>query len=287
MGVLDIIDKIGEQEEMITEREIISPVFFNRKIVTQIQGIIMTLDIPKTDPGWYSFKAVDNKEAKVVAPADIDKIQKYLKYLPKVRVILTFKKKKAFFAVPVRGNKWNFPVSELLPVFLFDDTAEEFTKCICRFDGVNLWYDSPDMSSDPIKADYLRESLKKLRIPKRIKHSGLTLEEKIAYNIRYKLEKKVIEEKKKTKIQRDVEFAGGKFVSSKERSDHLYVTYEVDGQKFNSVISKDPTHQVITAGICLTDHATGRAGDKDFDLRSLVAVVREGIKTKQIHRDFI
>jgi hypothetical protein len=284
MNILDTIDRIGVQEEMITEKEIISPIFYNREIITRIEGIIYRLEIPKTDPGWYSFKAINNKRAKVTSPADIDKIQRYLNFLPKVRLILVFKKKKAYFGVPMKSNNWNFKVNDLLPIFLFDDTAEDFAKCICRYDGANLWFDSIDMSGDPIRTDYLRESIKKLRTPGRIKHFGLTLEEKIAYSIKYKLDKKIADEKKKGNIQRDVEYAGGKFIESKERSDHLFVTYEVDGHTFNSVISKDPAHWVITAGICLTDHGTGREGDKDFDLKSLISVIQEGQRSGQISR---
>lgn len=284
MSILDTIERLGEQEETISQKEIVSPVFYNQKIVTRIEGIVLTLDIPKAEPGWYTFKPVDNTKAKIVGPADIDKIQNYLKHLPKIRLILALRKKKAFYSVPMKGNTWNFKMDNLLPVYLFDDTAEEFAKCICRFDGVSLWFDSIDLSEDPIKAQYLRDSLKDLKNPTRIKHSGLTKEEKIAYTIKYKLDKKIIEESKKTKIQRDVEFAGGKFVQSQERSDHHYVTYKVDGETFHSVISKDPKHQVITAGICLTDHNTGRSGDADFDLKSLVSVIREGINTGQISR---
>ena len=140
------------------------------------------------------------------------------------------------------------------------------------------------MSGDPIRTDYLKESLKKLRVPEKIRHPGLILEEKIAYTIKYKLDKRIIEESKKTSIQREVEFAGGKLIYSQERSDHLFITYTVDGQKFSSVISKDPKHQVLTAGICLTDHNTGRAGDKDFDLKSLISVIQEGQRTGQISR---
>lgn len=285
MGILDTIDRIGAQEEMITKKEIISPVFYNREIVTRIEGIVYQLEIPKTDPGWYSFKAIDNKRAKVISPADMDKIQRYLRYLPKVRMILVFKKKKAYFGVPMKGNTWGLKVNDLLPIFLFDDTAEDFTKCICRYDGANLWFDSIDMSGDLIRTDYLRESIKKLRRPDRIKHSGLTLEEKIAYNIKYKIDKKIFEEKKKGSIQKDVEYAGGKFLESKERSDHLFVTYEINGTKFSSVISKDPAHWVITAGICLTNEGTGRVGDKDFDLKSLISVIQEGQRKHQIVRE--
>ncbi len=284
MNILDTIDRMGEKEEMITEREIISPIFYNREIVTRVEGLVYRLKIPRTDPGWYSFKVIDSNRARVKKPADLDQIQRYLKYLPKVRIILTFRKKNEFYGVPMKGNNWGFNISDLLPVLLFDDTAEEFAKCICGYDGENLWYDSVDMSADMIRTNYLRESLKKLRTPERIKHSGLTIEEKIAYSIKYKLDKKILEESKKTKIQRDVEFAGGKFVKSQERSDHLFVTYKVDGQQFSSVISKDPKHQVITAGICLTDNNTGREYDKDFDLKSLISVIREGQGSGQIAR---
>jgi len=284
VGILDIIDKIGKQEDMITEKEIISPVFYNRRIVTQIAGITYSLDIPKIDPGWYSFRAVNSKRARVSAPADIDKIQNYLRYLPKVRLILTFRKKEIFYGTPMKGNNYGFKVSDLLPIYLFDDTAEEFSKCICRFDGANLWFDSIDMSGDPIKTDYLRESLKILRYPNRIRYTGLTVEEKIAYNIKYELDQKIIEDSKKGSIQRDIEHAGGKHLETKERSDHLFVTYEVDGERFNSIISKEDGHRVITAGICLTDYDSGESGDTKFDLKSLISVIREGQQTRQINK---
>lgn len=282
--VLNIIGRIGEQENKITEKVFISPVFYNNKIATSIERIIYSFDIPSMEPGWYRFQPIDNKKAKNIGNAELDEIQKYFKFLPKVRIILVFKKHKAYYGVPLKNNKFSFDISELIPVYLFDDTATDLAKCICRFDGANLWFDSLDFSGDPARTDYLIESIKKLRDPKRIKYTGLTLEEKIAYNIKYKYDKRIAEEEKKTKIQKDVEFGGGKFIESKERSDHIYVTYEVDGQKFSTIVSKDPGHRVITAGICLTDHRTGREGDSDYDLKALISVIREGKKTHQISR---
>lgn len=282
--IFNLIDRIGEQENIITEKVIISPVFYNTRITTRIEHIVYFFDIPPIEPGWYKFKPIDNKKAEIIGQAELDEIQHYFKFLPRIRLILTFRKQKIYFGVPMKSNHFSFDISNLLPIYLFDDTATDFIKCICRYDGANLWYESIDFSNDIAKTDYLEESLKKLRDPKRIRYIGLTLEEKIAYNIKFKVDKKTIEESKKTKIQRDVEFAGGKFIESKERSDHIFVTYEVDGQKFSTIISKNSGHQIITAGICLTDHATGRAGDSDYDLKSLISVIREGQKTYQISR---
>lgn len=282
---------MGKQEEMITEKVIISPVFYNRRVVIRIHGIIHYLNIPITKPGWYRFKALDNKRAEVVAPAEIDEVQSYLKYLPKIRMVLVHRKKESYLGVPIKSNHLGLNVSELYPVLLFDDMVTNFSKCLCRFDGANIWYDSIDMSADPMITDYLDESLKKFQDPSRLKISGLTLEEKIAFNIKYKIEKKIkeererlLEEQKKTKIERDIEFAGGKFLESNEKSDHLYVTYEVDGEQFNTIVSKDQSHHVITAGICLTDHSTGHTGDKDYDLKALISVIKEGQRTNQISR---
>ena len=297
-NIFDLIDKIGKQEEMITEKVIISPVFHNWRIVIRIQGIIHYLSIPKTDPGWYRFKALDNKRATVISPAEIDEIQSYLKYLSKIRMVLVHKKKDCYLGVPMKSNHIGLGVSELFPVLLFDDMVTDFSKCICRFDGANIWFESIDMSADPSITDYLNESLKEFRDPSKIKFSGISLEEKIAYNIKYKIEQKIkeeqerllrerkrkLEEKKKSKIQRDVEYAGGKFIKSDIKSDHLYVTYEVDGEKFNTIVSKDQNHHVMTAGICLTDHDTGRAGDKDYSLKALISVIKEGQRTNQISR---
>jgi len=86
------------------------------------------------------------------------------------------------------------------------------------------------------------------------------------------------ERMKEVTLRNDVEFAGGQFIRHEEKNDHYSVTYEVDGQQYTSYISKDPIHQVLTAGICL------EGGDKDFDLKSLISVIREGQQRKAIFR---
>jgi len=284
MDILKAIDRLGEKEDTITKKVIVSPVFYNHRIVTRIEGIAHFLDIPQTENGWHKFKPIDTKRAKRTSSADMDEIQTYLKYMRKIHVILVHQKGSVYYGVPIKGNSLGFEINQLLPVYLYDDMAEDFSKCVCRFDGVNIWYEEVDISADLEIAEYLNDSLKKLVDPKNIRHTGLTLEEKTAYSIRFKIDEKIKAELAKGKTQTDVEHAGGKFLSSKEKADHLSVTYEVDGHKYTSYVSKDTVHKVITAGICLSDYDRGRQGDSDFDLKSLISVIREGQEKNLIHR---
>lgn len=58
---------------------------------------------------------------------------------------------------------------------------------------------------------------------------------------------------------------------------HEYVvTYQVDDERLQCVV--DETMHVIDAGVCLTDHATGRKGDQLFTLESLPAVIRQAMR---------
>lgn len=283
MDILKTIERLGKQENAITDQVIVSPVFYNRRIITRIEKILYYLDIPFTEPGWYNFKPVDKTKAKILSVADIQEKQNYLKQLHKTRVILVYKKNNMYFGVPLKGT--GFDISTLLPIYLCDDTVKDFSKCICRFDGLNLWFDSVDISGDLAKTDYLNQSLINNVKPGEIKYKGLTLEEKIAYNIRVELEikQKEIEAKLKEKLKKDtikddVVFGGGRFIQSTEKSDHFSVTYEVNGHNFTSIISKDPKHHVITAGICLSGK------DRDFDLRSLISVISEGQNRNLIYK---
>lgn len=282
MDILSVIDRLGDKENLITEKEIISPVFYNTEIVTRIEGLIHFLKISKMDPGWYKFKPLNEKEAQLISPAEIDEIEKYLKHLPKIRLILVYKKGPIYFGVPIKGNKFGLKITELLPVYLSDDMATDFSKCICRYDGINIWYQETDIQNDFEKIEYLNKSIKKFR--ENIRFSGLSIEEKIAYKIKFEIDKKLKEELNKTKIQRDIEYGGGKFLKSTEKSDHIEVSYEIEGEKFTSYVSKDPTHKIITAGICLSDYETGHTGDSDYDLKSITSVIREGKERKAIYR---
>jgi hypothetical protein len=92
------------------------------------------------------------------------------------------------------------------------------------------------------------------------------------------LDKKLKEDRMKQTLQGDVEHAGGKLIGVAEKSDHFSVTYNVDGEQFTSMVSKNPQHNVISAGICLLGN------DKKFTLKNLITVVREAQQKHIVHR---
>ena len=278
MDILDIIGKLGEKERRVTDLEFISPVFFNDTVITRIDGLVYKFSIPKTAPGWYKIRPVDQDKVRVVGEANYADREKYLKCLGKLRVTLTFKKGDVFLAVPDKANKYKLPTNAPLPILLCEDTVLNFDRVLVRYDGANFWFEGVDTTNDPAKAEYLRDSLEKYIDPEKLIYKNLTFEERLSYTLRASFDKKFLEDKKEISIKNDVEHAGGKFVRFVERKDHYSVTYRVDGEEFTSHISKDNRRMVIAAGICLSGN------DSSFDLKSLITVVREAQQTGVLHR---
>ena len=280
MDILDAISKMGEIEDRLcaprsggdeprlTESEFITPIFFNNQVATRIAGVVYPFSIPKVKPGWYKMRPVDYKSAEVVEEASFMEIEQYLEKLPKVRVILIFKKDNIFHGVPFKTNAHGLPL-DAIPIYLHDDMPTDFDQVVCRFDGLRLWYERVDPNNDPSKGEYLRESVEKLRSPKLLRKSGLILEERIAYNLRYALDKELLVTRKERDLKNHVEHAGGQMKKFVGRKDHYQITYEVDGHTYTSSVSKDPVHRVISAGVCLSGY------DADYDLKSLITVMRE------------
>jgi hypothetical protein len=279
LNILDLISKVGKQEEtLLYSGEFISPIFGNDTVVARIEGLIYTFKINKLTPGWYIFKAKDIKVAAVSRTAELSDKDMYLRALPQVRMHLSFKKEGVYYANPLKNNKFKLQHNLLYPIYLTDDRVMDFDRVVCRYDGVNFWYEDIDMSADPTKAQYLRDSLEKFVMVDKLRFSGLTIEEKTCYAIRLATDKKLLEGMKELQIKGDVEHGGGKFISFQEKSDHFKVTFEVEGNRYTSHIAKTAGHKVITAGICLS------GGDTAFDLKSLIGVMREGQERGLIHQ---
>ena len=190
MDVLDLIEKLGEKEEKITTYDFISPIMNNNVVATRIDNLVYTFKVPKTSPGWYRFKPIDNKSVKIVGEADYLDKSSYLSRLNKIRLTVVIKRKNVYQCIPDKNNKYGLSVQDLIPVYLHDDTVLDFDHIIARYDGVNIWFESTDINSDPLKADYLRESLDKYLSPSSLKFEGLTVEQ--IWNKYFKGEKQKI-----------------------------------------------------------------------------------------------
>jgi len=296
--ILNLIDNIGDIEESVLDTEFVSPVFDNTQIAMSVAGLVYTLRIPKTDPGWYRFKAIDRKRARIVSEASFTDISDYQRCLKDIRIGIIYREGDVLYGIPQKTNSFRIPVNTVLPIFLCSQMVYDFDYIIGSCDGVNIWYKHPDMSNSPLKGEYLRDSLSRILDPTDLKFSGLTIEDRIGYSIRFKIDEQVKlklrlieeqkeraiklsrEEQRKKDIKDDIEHAGGTYLSTVEGSDFFRVTYVVDGAEYTSMVSKDSSRKIISAGICLS------GGDRDFDLKSLITVMREGQNRGLIHREW-
>jgi hypothetical protein len=283
MEALDLIEQLGQTERTLDQREFVSPVYKTREVATRIDGIIYRFRIPRMHPGWYKFRPKDRRRARVVNPCDLSEVEGYLKHLDRIRLVFVRREGDLCFGVPFRGNSFGMDCLRIVPIYLaMDDMAQEFDEVVCRYDGINIWYESMAMSSDPERAEYLRERLSKMISPSRIKFKGLRFEDRVVYGIQHETRKKEEEQRllrtTKGRLKRAVEHGGAVFRDYAERRDHFSVTYTIDGEEYTSTVSKNQGLTVQTAGICLS------GGDRDFDLASLIGVIREGMNRDLIHR---
>ncbi len=84
-------------------------------------------------------------------------------------------------------------------------------------------------------------------------------------------------DKNEDRIKDALKRAGAKYKSYIERKDTYTIEYTVDGQQHRSVVKKD-TLAIESAGICLA------GTDRNFDLQSLVGVIRQGQRGHRIVR---
>lgn len=290
MDALNILNKMGRIESSLSEREFVCPVYNNTEVATRINGFIYRFRIRRVPPGWYKFKPVDKKFARSIGECDFGERDTYLKKLDKIRMIFVHRRDEVIYGIPFKTNKFGFSHTSMMPVFLVtDDMISDFDEMECRCDGANVWYENVAMTSNLARNEYLHESLREKKSLDNLSFKGLRFEDKIAYSIRLgfileeeriakEQEERLLLQQSEYRIKRAVEHAAGVFSKYEEKRDHFRVTYEVDGHSYTSVIAKDDRLSVLTAGICLN------STDRDFDLASLVNVIREGQDKGLIYR---
>lgn len=284
MDIFSKIDKLAEKEDSFLKDEFLSPVINQTPVRVKIGGVVLHMSItrPKKFEGWGVFKPIDFKSARKVRNAnDIEK-RRYLDLFPALRLVLCSKQGDQWLGVPANHSDTRFRIQGLVPVRLAEEV--QMLDLVCtRFDGSNCWFDEVEIRQNPKNTVLLRESLQNLVEPKTLQFSGLTKEDRDAYTYAYLNELENRKDLQEERIKDAIRRAGGEYRSYIERGKYYTVEYSVDGANYRSLVDKE-TLSVETAGICLTDHNTGRVGDKDFDLQSLVGVIREGQRRHRIHR---
>jgi hypothetical protein len=269
----DALNRLAAAEERFLASEFLAPAVRGSQVQVRIAGVIRRLKIQPADyEGWGVFRPVSHAEARLVRSARLAERQRYLELLPLVRLILSRRGNDEWLAVPAHRADSRFHVEGLIPVRFVED-AQLFEVIQSRFDGAQFWYAGADPRWDPATATYLRQALDQMVHPDLLSRSGLTSEERTAYATnywpRYEATAEARRSREEKRLRQALGHAGAELTDYVERQDVYTVTYEVDGQRHVSAISKmDLSVQV--AGICLSGE------DENFDLNSLVGVIREG-----------
>lgn len=276
-----LFDKLAATEEKFFESKFLSPVLKNKLIRVRIDGIVLEFKVrPKNFEGWGIFVMHDRKTARFVDEPSLKQKSDYLELYPRFHLIVCQKgdeirgilSNKSDDRVKIEGR---IPVSLPVECQLFDEIH-------VRFDGSNFWFESTSNRSPRI-AESMREALISETKPESLNVDGITFEEKMAYAIAYDFEIESKKDLKEERLKKALERGGATLRSYIERGDTYSIEFEVDGERHKSTVDAD-TLSVKSAGICLTDHRTGRKHDGDFDLQSLVGVIREGSRIGKIVR---
>ena len=286
-----LINRLAAKEERFLECEFLAPAVESGTVRVRIAGVVCELRMRATEfRGFGVFRPSSFNEAELVRPATLAERKKYLELFPVVRLILHRRVGEAWTALPAHRGDARFQIDGTVPVELVDE-AQLFDVVQARFDGGSFWFDSLEGRGDPARAAYLRASLEERVDPEALKRPGLTAEERVAYALNY-FEAALSEEAGRGRDDRERErgdpvarrlrdslaHAGARFLDYLERRDSYRVRYILDGHSHVSTVSREDL-TIQSAGICLS------GTDREFDLESLVGVIREGRRRDEIYEE--
>lgn len=283
----ETLNRLAAAEERFLAEEFLAPVVRGGEVFVRIEGVACRLQVkPRDFEGWGVFRPASHLEADLVRPATLTEQRKYLQHLPKVGLVLFENLDGCWWAIPANQGDSRFRVEGALPVTLVEE-VQRFDTIQARFDGARALFESLDDRRDPSLAEFLRQSFAQMIEPANLDRPGLSREERNAYAMVY-LERQTRIEANRQRRQKAIEAeqrrrsegrvgealarAGAALQGVVERSDGYRVTFEVDGRRHVSFVGREDL-TVQSAGFCLSGL------DEQFDLQSLVGVIREG------HRD--
>lgn len=277
-NIHSLIDKLAAEEDQFLQSEFLSPVLKGRAVRVRISGIVMEMRVvPVNFQGWGVFKPTTRRLAKHVRAPSMMERRQYLALFPTMKFILHHQNKDLWYGTLAQADA-RFNISGSVPIYLSEEVQLFDTVC-ARFDGQICWFDEVDPRKSPKSGAYLREMLTTLAKPEKLDLDIVSKQELDAYQIAYKVAYEASEEAKMAqagnRIKVALERAGADYKSHIERGDSFTIEYQIDGNPHRSVVDKK-TLSVISAGICLSGY------DRNFDLQSLVGVIREGHRRDHI-----
>lgn len=272
----DLMKSLSAKEAGFLDSRFISPVLARRPIRVRIDGVVLSMKItaPKKAVGYEGFgvfQPITMKECRYVREATLAERRKYFACLPRFMMIICGIDEKSGEYLAIRATRDSrMTLDGLAPIHIASN-VRMFDVVYAAFDGKNFWFIQGDMA--PIRSAKMREQLLA-----ESDHTDQTIPEyQRAYAIALS---RILENKRdrnEDRIKDALHRAGAEYRSYVDRGDTYSVEYTVNGQTHRSAVSKDNL-SVVSAGICLDGH------DQDFDLQSLVHVVKEGDQRSLIVR---
>lgn len=275
----NIFEKLAEQEKQFFDSDFFSPVIANQPIRVKLSGVVMNLRVvrPKAYTGWGVFRPLSPKTARFVREPSMQERRSYLDLFPILRLIVVGRdENEVWLGIPAAASDTRFKVTGLVPIRLAQE-VQLFETVETRFDGVNCWYDQSDPSANMRNAAVLRDALAQQTDADKVTSSGLSKNEKEAYVTAFIRDIESKKDRTEEQIKAAIERAGAEYRSYIDRGESYTVEFNVDGESHRSTVKKG-TLEVQSAGICLSGY------DRNFDLQSLVGVIREGADRRRIVR---
>ncbi|HEY1016327.1 MAG TPA: hypothetical protein VGE07_26690 [Herpetosiphonaceae bacterium] len=269
MSIHDLLAKLGQAERDFVAAQVLAPVLPGRPVAVRIAGVVCELTIDERQAeGWLVLQPLSTGRARVARPAGLGEIAAYARLLPAVRLVAVARQGRSWLALPASAGDRRFTFEGPAPVELAGEGLEPFDQLVARFDGRRFWFERRDEQRDPTIAAYLRQALADGVPPCELRRKGLSAEERAAYAWVVGALAEDARSVDERRLDAALRHAGARLSSFVERDEAYAVSYLVDGERHASLIRKDDL-TVMTSGICLA----GR--DADFDLASLVGVLRE------------
>jgi hypothetical protein len=273
MSIDEILNKLEAAERGFLEREVLAPVLPGRPVSVRIAGLVCMLRVEGAPggraKGWQILRPLALDRARILRPATLAEVRAYLRLFPAVRLIVVARDRRTWYSLSAAQGDSRFSLSAPAPVLLTDAGLQPFETAIARFDGRLFYYEQRDGRRNPALAAYLREALAAATPPAELHKPGLSAEERAAYTWAWGLLEAARRDRVELRLGDALAHAGAQLRAVLERDDVYAVTYTLGAERHTSIVRKNDL-TVLTAGICLS----GR--DADFDLASLVGVLREG-----------
>ncbi|HEX7900354.1 MAG TPA: hypothetical protein VF950_21480 [Planctomycetota bacterium] len=263
----DLIDRFGREEGDFLRAEFIAPVTGGGAVRARIAGIACELKVKDPRPGLHVLKPTSPREASIVREASAAESKRYLGLFPKARVVATVAHGATWLGLPAAPPAKGIRIKGLVPIAL-GRGLRRFDTAVVRFDGALFLHERTER---PAEAKRLRDAFEARSAPA---SAGLVPAERAAFGKAVEAREEEEKSHDERRLERALKAAGAELVGYDDRRGAFTVRYRVDGRSFESVVdARDLT--VVSAGICLSDQ------DRDFDLTSLVGVMREWVRNEE------